>query len=173
MAAVSCGTSHASTVSTPLRWIFQKRAIKSYSLMQNHMRAQWVCSKAENSTISKAINNNNNQTKQAEGHTCTFSTFQASLRLRFGSPLSAKGSCDFGVSANQWAFKCSVSVQNSQHRSLQASKPTNQIRHAQLISQSDSTCAPISQSDPSCVLMNQSNSSWTLSQTRNASFISQ
>ena len=37
----------------------QKRAIKSYSLMQNHMRAQWVCSKAENSTISKAINNNN------------------------------------------------------------------------------------------------------------------
>ena len=27
-AAVSCGTSHASTVSTPLRWIFKKRAIK-------------------------------------------------------------------------------------------------------------------------------------------------
>ena len=31
MAAVSCGTSHASAVSTPLRWIFKKRAIKSYS----------------------------------------------------------------------------------------------------------------------------------------------
>ena len=29
MAAVSCGTSHASAVSTPLRWIFKKRAIKS------------------------------------------------------------------------------------------------------------------------------------------------
>ena len=29
----------------------QKRAIKSYSLMSNHMRAQWVCSKAENSAI--------------------------------------------------------------------------------------------------------------------------
>ena len=29
----------------------QKRAIKSYSLMQNHMRAQWVCSKAENRAI--------------------------------------------------------------------------------------------------------------------------
>ena len=29
----------------------QKRAIKSYSLMQNHMRAQWVCSRAENSAI--------------------------------------------------------------------------------------------------------------------------
>ena len=28
-AAVSCGTSHASTVSTPLQWIFKKRAIKS------------------------------------------------------------------------------------------------------------------------------------------------
>ena len=26
--AVSCGTSHASAVSTPLRWIFKKRAIK-------------------------------------------------------------------------------------------------------------------------------------------------
>ena len=25
MAAVSCGTSHASAVGTPLRWIFQKR----------------------------------------------------------------------------------------------------------------------------------------------------
>ena len=33
MAAVSCGNSHASAVSTPLRWIFKKRAIKSYSLM--------------------------------------------------------------------------------------------------------------------------------------------
>ena len=28
-AAVSCGTSHASAVSTPLRWIFKKRAIKA------------------------------------------------------------------------------------------------------------------------------------------------
>ena len=32
-AAVSWGTSHASAVSTPLRWILKKRAIKSYSLM--------------------------------------------------------------------------------------------------------------------------------------------
>ena len=31
MAAVSCGTSHASAVSTPLRWICKKCAIKSYS----------------------------------------------------------------------------------------------------------------------------------------------
>ena len=54
MAAVSCGTSHASAVSTPLRWIFKKRAIKSYSLMYNHMRAQWVCSRAENSAIYKS-----------------------------------------------------------------------------------------------------------------------
>ena len=29
----------------------QKRAIKSYSLMLNHMQGQWVCSRAENSTI--------------------------------------------------------------------------------------------------------------------------
>ena len=27
MAAVSCGTSHASAVSTPLRWIFKKNAL--------------------------------------------------------------------------------------------------------------------------------------------------
>ena len=37
MAAVSCGTSHASGLSTPLRWIFKtktkKRVIRSYSLM--------------------------------------------------------------------------------------------------------------------------------------------
>ena len=53
MVAVSCGTSHASAVSTPLWWIFQKRAIKSYSLMQNHRRAQRVCSRVENSSIKK------------------------------------------------------------------------------------------------------------------------
>ena len=29
----------------------QKRALKSYSLMSNHMRAQWVCSRAETSAI--------------------------------------------------------------------------------------------------------------------------
>ena len=51
MAAVSCGTSHAIAVSTPLRWIFKNALLKSYSLMQNHMRAQWICSKAENSAI--------------------------------------------------------------------------------------------------------------------------
>ena len=43
--AVSCGTSHASAVNTPLRWIFKKHAIKSQSFMQNHTRAQWVCSR--------------------------------------------------------------------------------------------------------------------------------
>ena len=32
-AVVSCGTSHASAVSTPLRWIFKKRATESQSLM--------------------------------------------------------------------------------------------------------------------------------------------
>ena len=52
MAAISCGTSYASTV-TDCKYTtlvdIQKRAIKSYSLMQNHMQAQWVCSRAENS----------------------------------------------------------------------------------------------------------------------------
>ena len=31
--AVSCGTSHASAVSTPLRWIFKKRAMKKKELV--------------------------------------------------------------------------------------------------------------------------------------------
>ena len=47
-AAVSCGTSHASTVSTPLRWILKIKKTRykaSQSLMQNHMRVQWVCSR--------------------------------------------------------------------------------------------------------------------------------
>ena len=35
MAAVSCGTSHVSAVSTPLRWIFEKHAIKSCSLSES------------------------------------------------------------------------------------------------------------------------------------------
>ena len=42
-ATVLCGTSHASTVSTPLRWVFKKKkkgAINGYSLVQNHMGAQ-------------------------------------------------------------------------------------------------------------------------------------
>ena len=43
-AAVSCSTSHASAVSTPLRWIFRKRAIKLVTHV-DHMRAQWVCSR--------------------------------------------------------------------------------------------------------------------------------
>ena len=30
-AAVSCGTSHASAVSTPLRWVFKFKKKKSYS----------------------------------------------------------------------------------------------------------------------------------------------
>ena len=41
MAAVSCGTSHASAVSTPLRWIFKKRAIKaSHSCRTAYKRSE-------------------------------------------------------------------------------------------------------------------------------------
>ena len=37
MAAVSCGTSHASAVSTPLRWIFKKRAMKKlFTHVESH-----------------------------------------------------------------------------------------------------------------------------------------
>ena len=34
-AAVSCGTSHVSAVSTPLRWIFKKRAVESHAINTN------------------------------------------------------------------------------------------------------------------------------------------
>ena len=41
MAAVSCGTSHASTVSTPLQWIFFffKNYKKLFTHVESHARA--------------------------------------------------------------------------------------------------------------------------------------
>ena len=51
-AAVLCGTSNVSAVSTPLWWI-KKCALKNDSPMQTHMRAQWVCSRVENSATWK------------------------------------------------------------------------------------------------------------------------
>ena len=51
---------YASAVCTPLRWIVKTRYKKLYSLMQNHMRALWVCSRAENSAIWKRSTINNN-----------------------------------------------------------------------------------------------------------------
>ena len=52
MAAVSCGTSHASAVSTPLRWmIFFKRAIKLVTHAEPHASAVSLLKRAENSAI--------------------------------------------------------------------------------------------------------------------------
>ena len=39
-AAVTCGTSHANAVSTPLRWIFKKRAIKLVTTCERSESAQ-------------------------------------------------------------------------------------------------------------------------------------
>ena len=40
MAAVSCGTSHASAVSTPLRWIFKNALYKKlFTHVESHARA--------------------------------------------------------------------------------------------------------------------------------------
>ena len=50
-AAVSCGTSHASAVSTPLRWIFQKRAIKLVTHVEPHASEVSLLKRAENSAI--------------------------------------------------------------------------------------------------------------------------
>ena len=51
MAAVSCGTSHASAVSTPLQWIFQKCAIKLIARVEPHASAVSLLKRAENSAI--------------------------------------------------------------------------------------------------------------------------
>ena len=51
MAAVSCGTSHASVVSTPLRWIFKKRAIKLVTHAEPQASAVSLLKRAENSAI--------------------------------------------------------------------------------------------------------------------------
>ena len=51
-AAVSCGTSHASAVSTPLRWIFKKRAIKLVTHVEPQASAVSLLKRAEpNSAI--------------------------------------------------------------------------------------------------------------------------
>ena len=54
MAAGSCGTSHASAVSTPLRWIFnnnKKSAIKLVTHVEPHASAVSLLKRAENSAI--------------------------------------------------------------------------------------------------------------------------
>ena len=50
-AAVSCGTSHASAVSTPFRWIFKKRVIKLVTHAEPHANAESLLERAENSAI--------------------------------------------------------------------------------------------------------------------------
>ena len=54
--AVSCGTSHASAVSTPLRWIFKKLAIKLATHVEPHASAVSLLKRAENSGIKAIIN---------------------------------------------------------------------------------------------------------------------
>ena len=53
MAAVSCGISRASAVSTPLRWIFKKRAIKLVTHVEPHASAVSLLKRAENSDHQK------------------------------------------------------------------------------------------------------------------------
>ena len=50
-AAVSCGTSHASAVSTPLRWTFKERAIKLVTRVEPHASAVSLLKRAENSAL--------------------------------------------------------------------------------------------------------------------------
>ena len=50
-AAVSCGTSHASAVNTPLVWIFKKRAIKLVTHVEPQASAVSLLKRAENSAI--------------------------------------------------------------------------------------------------------------------------
>ena len=50
-AAVSCGPSHASAVSTPLRWIIKTHAIKLVNDAEPHASAVSLLKRAENSAI--------------------------------------------------------------------------------------------------------------------------
>ena len=61
MAAVSCGTSHASAVSTPLRWIFKKYAIQLVTHVEPHASAVSLLKRAENSATKAIINQSINQ----------------------------------------------------------------------------------------------------------------
>ena len=64
-AAVSCGTSHVSAVSTPLRWIFKKRAIKKLvTRVESHASALSLLENGEQRCI-KAINKQTLQTVRA------------------------------------------------------------------------------------------------------------
>ena len=47
-AAVSCGTSHASAVNTPLRWTFKKRTIKLVTHVEPHVSAVSLLKRVEN-----------------------------------------------------------------------------------------------------------------------------
>ena len=61
MAAVSCGTSHASAVSTPLQWIFQKKsAIKLVTHVEPHASVTSLLKRVANSAISAIINHQSN-----------------------------------------------------------------------------------------------------------------
>ena len=46
MAAVLCGTSDASAVSTPLRWIFKTRYKKLFTHVESHCEMVWPSGKA-------------------------------------------------------------------------------------------------------------------------------
>ena len=67
MAAVSCGISHASAVSTPLRWILKNKYKKTrykklFTHVESHASAVSLLESGEQLYI-KAINNNNNNKK--------------------------------------------------------------------------------------------------------------
>ena len=47
MAAVSCGTSHASAVSTPFRWIFKKKKQKKNALYKIIHSCRITCERSE------------------------------------------------------------------------------------------------------------------------------
>ena len=57
MAAVSCGTSHVSAVSTPLQWIFKNTLQKA----SHSCRITCKCSGSAQERYIKVINNNNNK----------------------------------------------------------------------------------------------------------------
>ena len=73
-AAVSCGTSHASAVSTPLRWIKKqtnkKRAINPVAHVEPHASAVSLLKRAENTAIKAIINQKPADKDYATGCDC-------------------------------------------------------------------------------------------------------
>ena len=97
VAAVSCGTSHASAVSTPLRWIFKKRAVKLVTHVEPHAIAVSLLKRAENSATEAIINQS--QTSDCWG---LDGSVQSTLRALLSGTFLRRSGCRKPVPLGVW-----------------------------------------------------------------------